>query len=67
MHMWDIFHNQMIFYVLYYPQFHRRLLQREVPMVPKICFAMCDVRDVAGVHIKAMTSPKAPGLGESPM
>ena len=30
-------------------------------MVPKVCFAMCDVRDVAGVHIKAMTSPKAPG------
>ena len=22
---------------------------------------MCDVRDVAGAHIAAMTSPKAPG------
>lgn len=44
-----------------YSQFHRRLLQREVPMVPKVCFAMCDVRDVAGAHITAMTSPKAPG------
>jgi len=42
-------------------EFHRRLLQREVPMVPKVGFAMCDVRDVAGAHIKAMTSPKAPG------
>lgn len=30
-------------------------------MVPKVGFAMCDVRDVAGAHIKAMTSPKAPG------
>ena len=30
-------------------------------MVPKVCFEMCDVRDVAAAHIKAMTSPKAPG------
>jgi len=42
-------------------EFHRRLLQREVPMVPRISFPMCDVRDVAGAHIAAMTSPKAPG------
>ena len=58
MHMWDII---FILCNLYYSQFHRRLLQREVPMVPNLCFAMCDVRDVAGVHIKAMTSSKAPG------
>ena len=30
-------------------------------MVPKISFAMCDVRDVAAAHITAMTSPNAPG------
>lgn len=30
-------------------------------MVPRLSFAMCDVRDVAAVHITAMTSSKAPG------
>ena len=30
-------------------------------MVPRICYPMCDVRDVAGAHLTAMTSPKAPG------
>ena len=54
-------YNFLFYVILYYSQFHRRLLQREVPMVPNLCFAMCDVRDVAGAHIKAMTSPKAPG------
>lgn len=42
-------------------EFHRRLLQREVPMVPRLSFAICDVRDVAAAHITAMMSPKAPG------
>lgn len=32
-----------------------------MPMVPRLSFAMCDVRDVAAVHITAMTSSKAPG------
>ena len=30
-------------------------------MVPRLCYPMCDVRDVAGVHITALTAPKAPG------
>ncbi|KAL9965662.1 hypothetical protein ACROYT_G029499 [Oculina patagonica] len=42
-------------------EFHRRFLQREMPMVPKMSMPMCDVRDVAGAHITAMTSPKTPG------
>ena len=42
-------------------QFHRRMLQREMPMVPRMSMPICDVRDVAGAHITAMTSPKAPG------
>lgn len=42
-------------------EFHRRLLQREMPAVPKLCICCCDVRDVAAAHITAMTSPKAPG------
>ena len=42
-------------------QFHRRLLERQMPMVPKLSMPVCDVRDVAAAHIAAMTSPKAPG------
>ena len=42
-------------------KFHRRFLQREMPMVPKLSIPVTDVRDVAGAHITAMTSPKAPG------
>ena len=30
-------------------------------MVPNLCYPACDVRDVAGAHITAMTSPTAPG------
>ena len=32
-----------------------------LPMVPKIGFAVVDVRSVADLHIKAMESPKAAG------
>lgn len=42
-------------------EFHRRLLQREMPMVPRMSLGICDVRNVATAHITAMTSPKAPG------
>ncbi|XP_074624933.1 uncharacterized protein LOC141883373 isoform X4 [Acropora palmata] len=42
-------------------ELHQRFLQREVPMVPNLCYPACDVRDVAGAHITAMTSPTAPG------
>lgn len=42
-------------------ELHRRFLQREMPMVPKLMFGVIDVRDCARAHIIAMTSPKAPG------
>jgi len=32
-----------------------------MPMVPKLSMPVTDVRDVAGAHITAMTSPRAPG------
>ncbi|GIY35260.1 cinnamoyl-CoA reductase 1 [Caerostris darwini] len=37
----------------------KKLLERSVPMVPKVNFAVCDVRDVALAHLKAMTLPNA--------
>lgn len=42
-------------------EIHRRLLNREMPMLPKLSLGIVDVRDVAAAHITAMTSPKAPG------
>lgn len=33
----------------------KKLLERSMPMVPKVNFAVCDVRDVALAHVKAMT------------
>ena len=42
-------------------QIPKRLLQREIPMVPRVQFAVVDVRDLASAHIKAMTLPQAPG------
>lgn len=38
-----------------------RLMRREVPALPNIGMEMCDVRDVASAHIKAMTLPEAAG------
>lgn len=42
-------------------EFHRRLLNREDPLVPKICLPICDVRDTAKAHISALTAPNATG------
>ncbi|KAK7478306.1 hypothetical protein BaRGS_00030458, partial [Batillaria attramentaria] len=39
----------------------KRLLERSLPAVPKLNFAIVDVRDVAAAHVKAMTSPEAAG------
>lgn len=36
-------------------------MRREVPAVPNIGMEMCDVRDVALAHVRAMTSPEAAG------
>ena len=38
-----------------------RLLQGAIPMAPKASFGLVDVRDVADLHIRAMTDPAANG------
>lgn len=38
-----------------------RLLRGEMPMVPNIGLEVVDVRDVADLHVRAMTSPDAAG------
>lgn len=37
------------------------LLEGAMPAVPRINFSLVDVRDVADLHLRAMTSPKASG------
>lgn len=39
----------------------KRLLDRAVPAVAKLCMPICDVRDVAHAHVKALTVPEAAG------
>lgn len=39
----------------------RALLAGAVPAVPRVFFGLVDVRDVAGLHVKAMTAPEAAG------
>ncbi|KAB8180082.1 NAD-dependent epimerase/dehydratase family protein [Microbispora catharanthi] len=39
----------------------RRLLTREIPAVPNIGWNIVDVRDIAELHVLAMTSPTAAG------
>lgn len=39
----------------------RRLLDGEMPGTPKLSFGIVDVRDVAELHLRAMTDPKAAG------
>jgi dihydroflavonol-4-reductase len=39
----------------------RRLLDREIPALPNIGWNVVDVRDIAELHILAMTSPAAAG------
>ena len=36
-------------------------MQRELPLLPKLYFTVCDVRDVAAAHIQAMLVPEAAG------
>lgn len=42
-------------------EIHRRLLQREMPMLPKIQLPLCDVRDAAEAHIKCLSLPNVAG------
>jgi len=39
----------------------RALLRKEFPASPKLAFPIVDVRDVAAIHVAAMTAPKAGG------
>ena len=39
----------------------KRLLNREMPLLPKLSFRIMDVRDVAAAHLAAMTVPEAAG------
>lgn len=39
----------------------QKFLDGQVPGVPKVAFGLVDVRDVADLHLLAMTSPKARG------
>ena len=38
-----------------------RLMDGEVPGIPNLGFSLVDVRDVADLHLRAMTDPKAKG------
>ena len=39
----------------------KRLMDGAMPGTPKLCFGLVDVRDVADLHIRAMTDPAAKG------
>lgn len=39
----------------------RRMLDGQVPAVPRLMFGVVDVRDVADLHVRAMTNPAAKG------
>lgn len=39
----------------------QRLMDREMPGCPKLYFGLVDVRDVADIHLRAMTDPAAKG------
>jgi len=42
-------------------QIAKRMLGGKVPGLPRLGFCVVDVRDVADLHIRAMTAPEAPG------
>ena len=42
-------------------QMVEQLMNGKMPATPNVSFGIVDVRDVADIHIKAMTSPKAKG------
>jgi nucleoside-diphosphate-sugar epimerase len=39
----------------------QRLMDRAMPGSPRLCFGLVDVRDVADLHVRAMTNPAASG------
>ena len=32
----------------------KRIMLHDIPMIPDVCICVCDVRDVANAHFKAM-------------
>jgi nucleoside-diphosphate-sugar epimerase len=42
-------------------QFIRRMMDGGIPALPKLSFGVVDVRDVADLHLRAMTDPRAKG------
>lgn len=42
-------------------QLVQRLLNGAMPGIPRLCFGIVDVRDVADLHLRAMTNPAAKG------
>jgi dihydroflavonol-4-reductase len=38
-----------------------RMLKGQVPAVPRLCFAIVDIRDLVDLHMRAMTDPRAVG------
>ena len=39
----------------------KSVLTREFPLCPRLALQICDVRDVALAHLRAMTTPEAAG------
>jgi dihydroflavonol-4-reductase len=39
----------------------QRLLNREIPALPRVAFSFVDVRDLADLHVRALTDPAAAG------
>lgn len=42
-------------------QLMRRLLRSPLPLLPRLCYGVVDVRDVADLHLRALAHPQAPG------
>jgi dihydroflavonol-4-reductase len=47
--------------ISYSVQAVERLLNRSMPGIPRLGFSFVDVRDVADIHLRAMTAPQAAG------
>jgi len=46
-------------------QLVKKLLAREIPMIPRFNFGVVDVRDVALAQMRAMTLPQAAGTSRT--
>ena len=46
-----------------YLQLPKKMMNKDIPLLPKLYFTICDVRDVAAAHVSAMAVPEAAGIG----